>query len=220
MTKITAESNNVGTGVTNSGSIDYTALNKIGYGLYAVTSNDGKKDNALIVNTVMQVTNTPNRIAVVINKANYSHDVIKESGKMNINCLDESTPFSIFEKFGFCSGRDNDKFNGMDVSRSSNGLVYLKEHINSFISLCVESYTDMDTHGMFVCTIDEAQIVGEKETMTYSYYHQNVKPKSQASSKKGYVCKICGYVYEGDELPDDYVCPICKHGAEDFEPLK
>ena len=199
---------------------DLTALFNIGYGLYVVTSNDGKKDNGLIVNTVTQVTNTPNRIAVTINKSNYSHHVIKQTGVMNINCLSVDAPFSVFEKFGFVSGRNVDKFADCTPLRSDNGLVFLPRYINSFMSLKVEQYIDIDTHGMFICSVTEARVLSDRETMTYTYYQNNVKPKSETEGKKGYVCKICGYVYEGDTLPDDFVCPLCKHGAADFEEIK
>ena len=198
---------------------DLTALFNIGYGLYVVTSNDGKKDNGLIVNTVTQVTNTPNRIAVTINKENYSHHVIKQTGIMNINCLSTDAPFNVFEVFGFQSGRNVDKFADCTPLRSDNGLVFLPRYINSFMSLKVEQYVDLDTHGMFICSITEARVLSDRETMTYSYYYANVKPKPQTENKKGYVCKICGYVYEGEELPEDFICPLCKHGASDFEPI-
>lgn len=199
---------------------DLSALFNIGYGLYVVTSNDGKKDNGLIVNTVTQVTNTPNRIAVTINKENYSHHVIKHSGKMNINCLTVDAPFAVFEKFGFTSGRNEDKFKDCEPLRSDNGLVFLPRNINSFMSLKVEQYVDLDTHGMFICSITEARVISDRESMTYTYYHENVKPKPQTEGKKGYVCKICGYIYEGDSLPEDFICPLCKHGASDFEEIK
>ena len=199
---------------------DWNALFNIGYGLYVVTCHDGKKDNGLIVNTVTQVTNTPNRIAATINKENYSHHVIKQTGKMNINCLSQEAPFSVFEKFGFQSGRTVDKFEGCEPLRSDNGLVFLPRYINSFLSLKVEQYVDLDTHGMFICSVNEARVISDKETMTYTYYQEQVKPKPQTDGKKGYVCKICGYVYEGETLPEDYVCPLCKHGAVDFEPIE
>ena len=199
---------------------DLTALFKIGYGLYVVTCNDGKKDNGLIVNTVSQVTNTPNRIAVTINKANYSHHVIKQTGKMNVNCLSVEAPFSVFEAFGFVSGRNVDKFADRTPLRSDNGLVFLPRYVNSFMSLKVEQYVDLDTHGMFICSITESRVISDKETMTYSYYQNNVKPKPQTEGKKGWVCKVCGYVFEGDPLPEDFICPLCKHGASDFEPIK
>ena len=199
---------------------DLTALFKIGYGLYVVTCHDGKKDNGLIVNTVTQVTNTPNRIAVTINKANYSHHVIKQTGIMNINCLTVDAPFAVFEKFGFQSGRNVDKFADCEPLRSDNGLVFLPRNINSFMSLKVEQYVDLDTHGMFICSVTEARVISDRETMTYSYYHANVKPKPETKGKKGYVCKICGYVYEGETLPEDFICPLCKHGAADFEEIK
>ena len=199
---------------------DLTALFRIGYGLYVVTSNDGKKDNGLIVNTVTQVTNTPNRIAVTINKESYSHHVIKQSGKMNVNCLTVDAPFSVFEKFGFVSGRNVDKFADCEPLRSDNGLVFLPRYINAFLSLKVEQYVDLDTHGMFICAVTEARVLSDRETMTYTYYQDHVKPKPKTDGKKGYVCKICGYVYEGEELPEDFICPLCKHGAADFEKIQ
>ncbi len=198
---------------------DLTALFNIGYGLYVVTCNDGKKDNGLIVNTVTQVTNVPNRIAVTINKENYSHHVIKQTGVMNVNCLTTDAPFAVFEKFGFTSGRNEDKFSDCTPLRSDNGLVFLPRFINSFMSLKVEQYVDLDTHGMFICSITESRVISDRETMTYTYYHENVKPQPQTEGKKGYVCKICGYIYEGDTLPEDFICPLCKHGAVDFEEI-
>ncbi|MBQ8642662.1 MAG: flavin reductase [Clostridia bacterium] len=199
---------------------DLTALFNIGYGLYVVTSNDGKKDNGMIVNTVTQVTNAPNRIAVTINKENYSHHVIRQTGKMNINCLTESAPFAAFEVFGFQSGRNVDKFADCEPLRSDNGLVFLPRHINSFMSLKVEQYVDLDTHGMFICSITEARVISDQPTMTYTYYQNHVKPQPETEGKKGFVCKVCGYVYEGEELPEGYICPLCKHGTADFEEIQ
>ena len=198
---------------------DMTALFRIGYGLYVVTSNDGKKDNGLIVNTVTQLTDTPNRVAVNINKANYSHHVIKQTGVLNVNCLSVEAPFSVFQQFGFQTGRSVDKFAGQTVRRSDNGLVFLDKYINAFMSLKVEQYVDLGTHGMFICSITEARVMSDQDTMTYTYYQKYVKPKPQTEGKKGFVCKVCGYIYEGDELPEDYICPLCKHGAADFEPI-
>ena len=199
---------------------DLTALFRIGYGLYVVTSNDGKKDNGLIVNTVIQLTDTPNRVAVNINKANYSHHVIKQTGVLNVNCLSTEAPFSVFQQFGFQTGRSVDKFAGQTVRRSDNGLVFLDKYINAFMSLKVEDYVDLGTHGMFICSVTEARVMSNQETMTYTYYQNNVKPKPETEGKKGFVCKVCGYVYEGDELPEDIICPLCKHGAVDFEPIQ
>ena len=196
-----------------------TALFRIGYGLYVVTSNDGKKDNGLIVNTVTQLTDTPNRVAVNINKANYSHHVIKQTGVLNVNCLSVEAPFSVFQQFGFQTGRSVDKFAGQTVRRSDNGLVFLDKYINAFMSLKVEQYVDLGTHGMFICSVTEARVMSDQDTMTYTYYQKYVKPKPQTEGKKGFVCKVCGYIYEGDELPEDYICPLCKHGAADFEPI-
>lgn len=199
---------------------DLTALFRIGYGLYVVTSNDGKKDNGLIVNTVTQLTDTPNRVAVNINKANYSHHIIKQTGVLNVNCLSVDAPFSVFERFGFQSGRTVDKFEGITPVRSDNGLIILPKYINAAISLKVEQYVDLDTHGMFICSVTEARVMSDKETMSYTYYQNNVKPKPDTEGKKGFVCKVCGYIYEGDVLPDDFICPLCKHGVADFEPIQ
>ncbi|MBR4581144.1 MAG: flavin reductase [Lachnospiraceae bacterium] len=198
---------------------DLRALFSIGYGLYVVTTNDGKKDNGCIVNTVTQVTSSPNRIAVTINKDNYTHHVVQQTGILNVNCLSVEAPFAVFEKYGFQSGRAVDKLADIEELRSDNGLRFLPQYINAFFSLKVENYMDLGTHGMFICSITEARVINKDETMTYTYYQNNVKPKPETEGKKGYVCKVCGYVYEGDELPDDFVCPLCKHGAADFEKL-
>lgn len=200
--------------------VDPTALFRIGYGLYVVTSNDGKKDNGLIVNTVIQLTDQPNRVAVNINKENYSHHVIKQTGVMNVNCLSVEAPFQVFENFGFQSGRQADKFAGWETPRSENGLVILPKYINAFMSLKVEQYVDLGTHGMFICSVTESRVINKKDTMTYTYYQENVKPKPQTEGKKGFVCTVCGYIYEGDVLPDDFICPLCKHGVADFVPIE
>ncbi len=199
---------------------DSKALFNIGYGLYVVTTNDGVRDNGLIVNTVCQVTSTPERVAVTVNKSNYSHDTIKNTKKMNVNCLSTDAPFKVFEAFGFVSGRDVDKFKDCTPRRSENGLPVLPKYINSFMSLQVEEYIDLGTHGMFICSVTEAEVISTLETMTYTYYHKHVKPKPESQKKKGYICTICGYIHDEEELPEDFVCPICKHGREDFEEIK
>ncbi|MBQ3076471.1 MAG: flavin reductase [Clostridia bacterium] len=199
---------------------DLTALFRIEYGLYVVTCNDGKKDNGLIVNTVIQVTNEPNRVAVTINKENYSHHVIKQTGKMNANCLSVTAPFQVFETFGFQSGRTVNKFENCEPLRSDNGLIFLPKHINAFLSLEVINYVDLGTHGMFICDVTEARVINDRDTMSYSYYMENVKPKPELEGKTGYVCKVCGFIYEGEELPEGYVCPLCKHGPVDFEKIE
>ena len=199
---------------------DMSALFNIGYGLYVVTSRDEGRDNGLIVNTVTQVTNAPNRVAVTINKENYSHHIIRKTGILNVNCLDVTAPFSLFEDFGFRSGRNADKFQGIEELRSGNGLRFLPRHINALLSLQVESYVDLGTHGMFICTVTEARICGSREPMTYTHYQNQVKPQPRLEGKKGFVCKVCGWVHEGDELPGDIICPLCKHGAADFEEIR
>ena len=195
---------------------DVSALFKIGYGLYVVTASDDMgHDNGCIVNAVMQVTDMPHRIIVCINKLNYTHDLVFRSGKLNVNCLTVDTPFSVFQDFGFRSGRDVDKFESVEMYRSRNGLAVLSDYINAYISLDVEEYLDFGTHGMFVCSIEDAAVVSDSSSLTYDYYQANIKPKPVKKAR--YVCRVCGYVYEGDELPDDYICPTCKHGADSFE---
>ena len=195
---------------------DPKALFKIGYGLYVVTCNDGTKHNGQIVNTVSQVANNPDRIAVNINKANYSAEVIRKTGVLNVCALNEQAPFQVFQHFGFQSGRNVNKFENYEhFDVSSNGLAFLTKYSNAFISLKVFETVDLGSHWMFLCNITESKIINNVDTMTYTYYQKNVKPKP-AEEKKGWVCSICGYVYEGEELPEDFVCPLCKHPASDF----
>ena len=210
-------SNSPANGVEN---IDTKALFRIGYGLYVITARVDGRDNGTVVNAVMQVTNTPNRIAVCINKASYSHDLIKQSGVMNLNCLTKDAPFSLFQRFGFQSGREVDKFVDLTPLRAQNGVAVLPEHINAYLSLAVERYIDLDTHGIFICTITEAKVVSDAESVTYDYYQKSIKPKPEKAPVKGYVCRVCGWVYDGDPLPEDIECPICHHGASDFEPIR
>ena len=199
--------------------VDPKALFKIGYGLYVVTCHDGKKFNGQIVNTVSQVASNPDRIAVNINKANYSADVIRKTGELNVCTLNEECPFQIFRHFGFQSGRDVDKFADFDhYEVAGNGIPYLNKYANGYISLKVFETVDMGSHWMFLCDITESAVLNAVETMTYSFYQKNVKPKPQ-EEVKGWVCEICGYVYEGEELPEDFVCPLCKHPASDFKKM-
>ncbi len=204
---------------TQNDVIDSTALFNISYGLYVVTSHDGNKDNGLIVNTVTQVTDNPNRIAVTINKRNYSCGVIAKTGKLNVSTLSEDAPFKLFQRFGFQTGKEVDKLADFKhAQRSSNGLVFLNKYANAYLCCSVINQLDLGTHIMFICDVTECANLTNLPTMTYSYYFANVKPTPEAE-KKGYVCRICGWVYEGEELPEDIVCPLCKHGAADFEPL-
>ena len=199
--------------------MDPSALFNIGYGLYVVTTKDGDKDNGLIVNTVTQLTDNPNRVAVNICKRNYSCDLVMKTGVLNISTLSQDAPFKLFEHFGFQSGKTADKFAGFShVQRSSNGLLFLDKYANGYISCKVTQTVDLQTHMMFICDVTQCVRLSDKETMTYTYYHNHVKPRPE-TDKKGFVCKICGYVYEGSELPEDYICPLCKHGAQDFEPI-
>lgn len=206
------------------GEINPAAMFKLSYGLYVVTVNDGVKDGGCIVNTVTQLTDSKKRITVAINKANYTYDVVMKTGKFNVSALTRDATFAQFKQFGFQSGRDVDKFENAEYNnRSENGLRYIPENTNAFISAKVVESKDYDTHTLFIAEVTEAQVLSDVPSVTYDYYFANIKPKPQTqpksanNGKKRWVCKICGYVYEGDELPADYVCPLCKHGASDFE---
>ncbi len=205
--------------------MDTKALFSIGYGLYVLSANNDDNDNACMVNTVQQVTSNPLLITVAINKVNHTHDMIKASRKFNISVLTQATPFSVIERFGFQSGKTVDKFKGFDsVTRSSNGVLYLSEYSNAFLSGSVTSMVDLGTHTLFIAELTDAEVLSKDETLTYSYYHKHVKPKQNPTATKsrgkvGWRCRICGYVYEGEELPPDFICPVCKHGAADFEKI-
>ena len=203
------------------GSMDPAAFFKLSYGLFVLTAREGEKDNGCIINTAQLLTDTPKRITIAVNKQNLTHDMILRTGVFNVSVLTEKVPFKVFQHFGFQSGRDTDKFAGWEGPRSANGLCYLPEYTNALLSGRVISTADYGTHTLFVAEVTEARILSEEPSVTYSYYFQHIKPKPQpqAEKKKGFVCKICGYVYEGDTLPEDFVCPLCKHGAADFEPL-
>ena len=218
------------------GNVDSKALNSISYGLFALFTNDGVRDNACIINTAAQVTSSPLAISICVNNANYSAETIKKTGVFNVSVLDESAKFDIFKKFGFASGRDTDKVSDVSfVSSSVNGLKYLTEQSNAFISAKVVSHVDLGTHTLFIAEVTEAQIISDTPSATYAYYHKNIKParsaqpaaeqkpeKAAETVKKtvGWSCKICGYYHEGEELPADFVCPLCKHPASDFEPVE
>ncbi len=204
-------------------SIDLNALNKISYGLFVITSRADGKDNGCIINTAMQITSSPLTVAVCVNKENHTCGMIKKSGVFNLCALTEKTGFDVYKRFGFASGADTDKFEGFDgASRAENHVLHITgKYSNSFISCKVISAADAGTHILFVAEVTGAEVLNDEKSVTYAYYHENIKPKpeKQEEKKKGYICKICGYVYEGDELPEDYICPLCKHPASDFEKL-
>lgn len=200
--------------------IDNSAFFKISYGLFVLSSKQEENDNGCIINTVMQVTDNPKQIIFAVNKQNLTHDMIIKTKTANISILSVDAPFSVFENFGFKSGRDTDKMSGIDyITRANNGVFYLNQYTNSVLCANVTETHDLGTHTEFLADISEAFVLNDKTSMTYQYYFDNVKPKPE-KKKKGFVCKICGYVYEGDSLPDDYICPLCKHPASDFEPLQ
>ena len=213
--------NNIVADIANG--IDTTAMFKLSYGLFVLTANADGKDNGCIINTAVQLTDRPLRMTVAVNKKNFTHGMIMKTGRFNVSVLTEAVPFKVFERFGFASGANTDKFAGYDsVKRSSNGLIYLDEYANAFMSCKVTETCDYGTHTLFVAEVTEASVLSQLPSVTYAYYFEHIKPKPQpvGENKKGFVCKICGYVYEGDALPEDFVCPLCKHGADDFEPLK
>ena len=199
--------------------VEQNAMFSLSYGLFVLTARDGAKDNGCIINTVTQLTDTPKRISIAVNKANYTHDMIKKTGMFNVSVLSNDAPFAIFQHYGFQSGRDVDKFAGVQgMARATNGVYYLPYCTNAFISARVTQTIEFETHTLFIADVTEARQLSDVPSMTYAYYFANVKPKpSKLKQQHGWVCKICGYVYEGEELPADFICPLCKHGAEDFE---
>lgn len=198
--------------------MDNKVLFNIGYGLYVLTASEGEKDNGCIINTVMQVTSDPLQIAIAVNKKNYTNEMIQRTKKFNISILTESAKFEVFEHFGFHSGRDTDKFaDFVDTKRSPNGVLYITQNTNSYMSAYVKQEIDLGSHTLFIAQLVAAETLSEEPTVTYTYYQNNIKPKPQKTEKKGWRCKICGYIYEGENLPPDFICPWCKHGAIDFE---
>lgn len=195
------------------------AMYKLTYGLFVLTAKEGEKDNGCIINTAMQVTTDPNRIIIVVNKQNYTHDMIMKTKVFNVSMISTDADFELFKRFGFQSGRDVDKMDGIAFSRAANEVAYLYEMVNGYISGKVISTTDLGSHTMFLADVSDADVLSEAESVTYAYYHKNIKPAPQPTKKKGWICKICGYVYEGEDLPADFICPICKHPASDFERL-
>lgn len=200
--------------------MDTNALFKIGYGLYVLSANDGEKDNACIINTVMQVTSNPCQISIAVNKQNYTNQMIQKTKKFNISVLSENTKFEIFKHFGFQSGANVNKFeNFNDVKRSPNGLYYITKDTNAYFSAYVKQEIDLGTHNLYVAQLVASEILSQVPTVTYDYYQKNIKPKPEQTKKSGWRCKICGYIYEGEDLPSDFICPWCKHGVEDFEKI-
>ena len=196
------------------------ALFKIGYGLYILSCHENGKDNACIVNTVMQVTSNPCKIAICVNKNNHTCTMLKNTRKFNVSILDEEAEFEIFKHFGYQSGKDVDKFlNFIHTKRTANGVLYITKNTNAYLSAWVQDEIDLDTHVMFIAQLVDTEILSEKPTVTYDFYQKNIKPKPEATASKGWRCKICGYVYEDEDLPSDFICPICKHGAIDFEKI-
>ena len=200
--------------------IDPAAMFKLSYGLFVLTAKEGQKDNGCIINTTVQITSNPLRISIALNKANFTHDMIVNTGQFNLSVLAESVPFAVFQQFGFQSGKDTDKFaaNAND-ERTANGILYLSEHVNCVISAKVCDALDYGTHTIFVADVTQSFVLSGERSVTYQYYFDNIKPKPTKVEKKGFVCKICGYLHEGTSLPEDFICPLCKHGAVDFQPL-
>ncbi|MCQ2743269.1 MAG: flavin reductase [bacterium] len=200
--------------------MDTQALFKIGCGLYVLTANENNKDNGCIVNSVIQVTSNPCMVAVGVNKQNYTAEMISRTRKFNISTIAEGANFELFKHFGFQSGRTVNKFETFnDTKRSNNGVLYITQNTNSYMSAYVQQEIDLETHIMFVGQLVEAECLSDLPTVTYDYYQKNIKPKPENTKKRGWRCKVCGYIYEGEDLPADYICPLCKHGASDFEKI-
>lgn len=198
--------------------MDTKAMFAISYGLYVLGVNDGDHPSGCIINTASQLCDTPATISVTVNKANHTHDVLLKTKEMTLSVLDESVPFNVFERFGFQSGKDVHKFEGYDnYDVLDDGTPYLTKHDNAYISGKVVKTVNLPTHTLFIIEVSDAKVLNDMSSVTYDYYFKHIKPAPV--KKKGWVCKICGYVYEGDELPADFICPLCKHGAADFEPI-
>lgn len=203
------------------------AITKIGYGLYVLIAREGNKDNGCICNVVAQLTSSPMQMIICVNKKNLTHDMVLRTGRFNVCCLTEHTPMKVIQHFGFQSGRDVDKFESCDVEmRSTNGLLYLPKYVNAYLSGRLNYAKDLGTHTLFIADITEAVHLSDDPSLTYAYYQEHIKPKPVAAAqtseggKKKWVCEVCGYVYEGDELPADFICPWCKHPATDFKPVE
>lgn len=200
--------------------MDKKAMYRLSYGLFVVTAKEGEKDNGCTTNTVMQVTSTPNRISLAVNKENYTHDMILNTGKFNVSVISEEASFDLFRHFGFQSGRDVDKFaEFQNVIRAANGLYYVTEGTNAWIAAKVVQSIDLGSHTLFLAEVEDGAVLSNSPSATYAYYQEQIKPKPEKTKQTGWRCRICGYIYEGEELPADFICPICKHGAEDFEKI-
>ena len=203
--------------------MDKKAMYKLTYGLFVVTARSGEKDNGCIINTAAQVTSSPNRISIAVNKENFTHDMIKETGKFNLSILSEQAGFDVFKHFGFQSGRTVDKFDGFGAcARSANGLYYVTEGTNAYISAVVEQAIDLGSHTLFIAAVEDMEVLSDVPAATYAYYQANIKPKQEkpaSTGKTAWRCTVCGYIYEGEELPADFICPLCKHLASDFEKI-
>ena len=197
-----------------------SAMFKFSYGLFVLTAREGDKDNGCIINTAIQVTDQPKQVSICVNKKNYTCGMIERTGVFGLSFLSQDVKFETFQHFGFQSGENVDKFaDYADVKRSEAGLLCLTKGTNAFISVKVNMTVDLGTHMMFIGDVEEEEVLSDVPSTTYQYYFDHIKPKPEQPKVKGYVCKICGYVYEGDPLPADFICPLCKHGAEDFEPI-
>ena len=200
--------------------MDTSVMFKIGYGLYVLTAKDDAKDNGCIINTVMQVTSNPLQVAIAVNKKNYTNEMIQKTRKFNLSILSEKADFEIYKHFGYQSGREVDKFALFtEAKRSPNGVLYITQGTNAYISAYVQQEVDLGTHSLFIAQLVATESLSDDKSATYDYYQNFVKQKQENVAKKGWRCKICGYIYEGENLPVDYICPICKHGAIDFERL-
>lgn len=203
--------------------MDNKAMYKLSYGLFVLTAKDGDKDNGCIINTAIQAASTPNQVSICVNKANLTHDMVMKTGEFTVSIISEKATFDLFKHFGFQTGREVDKFAGYTAcKRGANGIMIVTEGTNAFISVKVTKTEDLGSHTMFIGEITDMEVLDDAPSVTYAYYMDNIKPKPQAvgtapSGKTIWRCTICGYEYEGEEIPEDFICPLCKHPASDFE---
>ena len=201
--------------------MDKKSMYKISYGLFVLSTKLGERCQGCIINTAMQVTTTPNRITITVNKENLTHNVLMYTKEFNISVISEEADFELFRHFGFQSGRDTDKFADFkDQKNAPNGMPVVTKGTNAWISGKVIDTVDLGTHTMFIADVTDGEVMSGAPSATYAYYQDNIKPKpTKKPDETGYRCRICGYVHKGEELPEDFICPICKHGASDFEKI-
>ena len=202
--------------------MDNKVMRKLTYGLFVLTARENDRDNGCIINTAIQVASEPNTISIAVNKEDYTHDMIVHTGEFNVSILSEKAKFETFKHFGFQSGKDVDKFEEIEITRAGNGITVIRtEETNAYFCAKVIEAVDLGSHTLFIASVEDGEVLSNDPSATYAYYFSDIKPKAneKTETKKGWICTICGYIYEGEVLPEDFICPICKHPASDFRKL-